>query len=90
MSEWKPIETAPRDGTEILVYLLSATTPVVHLAWYRSKEEWESSGKFSGGWDSLEDWEGWWSYTENCVGQSKLDNPSPIYWMPMLEVSEVA
>lgn len=81
---WQPIETAPRDGTEILIYVDVATVPVVHIAWYRSKDEWENSGQYCCGWDILQEWEGWWSYTENSVSQSKLeDYKHPTHWMPL-------
>ena len=80
---WQPIETAPKDGTEILVYKDMATVPVIHIAWYRNKEEWEASGQYCGGWDTLEEWEGWWSYTEGSVSQSKIE---PTHWMPLMEL----
>lgn len=83
---WQPIETAPKDGTDVLVFFDCATVPVVHIAWYRSREEWESSGQFCGGWDSLEEWEGWWSYTRGSVSQEKLEGYStPTHWMPLPE-----
>lgn len=86
--KWQPISTAPKDGTEVLVYLEVAEVPVVHLAWYNSREEWDYSGQYCGGWDSLEDWEGWWSYTEGSVGQSKLEGyKAPTHWMPMPELA---
>lgn len=81
--QWRPIESAPKDGTEILVYVDVASVPVVHIAWYRNKAEWEESGRPSG-WDSLEEWEGWWSYTENSVSQTKLEDfKLPTHWMPL-------
>jgi len=81
---WQPIETAPKDRTDVLVLLNCAGVAVVHIAFWRSREEWELSGQYCGGWDSLEDWEGWWSYTENSVGQSKLDGLwFPTHWMPL-------
>lgn len=81
---WQPIKTAPKDGTDILVYKDIATVPVVHIAWYRSEEEWNESGQFCGGWDSLEEWQGWWSYTRNSVTQEKLDGyAEPTHWMPL-------
>lgn len=82
---WRPITTAPKDGTEVLVLLDYPGQSVVHIARWRSREEWESSGQYCGGWDSLEDWEGWWSYTRNSVSQEKLEGwRLPTHWHPML------
>lgn len=84
--QWMPIDTAPKDGTEILVYFDYATVPIVHIAWFRNKEEWEYSGKWSG-WDSLEEWEGWWTYPEHSVTQKKLeDSYAPTHWIPCPEI----
>ena len=89
LGAWQPIATAPKDSTEMLVLLDCAGVAVVHIAWYRSREEWESSGQYCGGWDTLEEWEGWWSYTRNSVGQDKLEGYAmPTHWHPMLAHSE--
>ena len=82
MSEWQPIETAPKDGTEVLVFYDFGSVSIVHIAWYRSKEEWEVAGRYLS-FDSLEEWEGWWSYTRSCISQEKLERfRAPTHWMP--------
>ena len=55
---WKPIETAPKDGTEIIILIDCASQWVVHIARYNSYEKWEESGKYTGFAESLEEWEG--------------------------------
>ena len=81
---WQDISTAPKDGTGILVYTDIATVPVVHIAWYRNADEWERSGQYCGGWESLEEWEGWWSYVHNSISQEKLEGfKEPTHWMPL-------
>lgn len=79
--EWMDIESAPKDGTEILVWFDFATVPIVHIAWYRSKDAYEAEGQYCD-FGTLEDWEGWWTYPEHSVTQKKLDgNYSPTHWM---------
>ena len=73
-NEWQPIETAPKDGTEVLVYTDVATVPVVHIA------RWEDGR--DGYPDSFE--QGWWSYTEHSVTQTLLEDwKQPTHWMPL-------
>jgi hypothetical protein len=36
MAEWQPIETAPKDGTEILVFYERAGARFVHIAWWEN------------------------------------------------------
>lgn len=81
--DWQPIETAPKDGTMVLVYFTVAGTSVVHLARHNSAEEWVRSGAKFDGWNTIEEWEGWWPYTRGSVTQEKLDEwQTPTHWAP--------
>lgn len=76
--DWQPIETAPKDGSDVLVYIDVATVGVVHVAWWENDEidQWEEQG-----FDSKDEAIGWWSYTLGSVGQEKLDGyRSPSHW----------
>ncbi len=78
MIGWQPIETAPKDGTDILVAYEFASVWIAHIAWYRSREGWEDDWK--------PEHEGWWSYIENSVSQHKLEGfNAPTHWMPFKE-----
>lgn len=73
MSEWLPIETAPKDGTDVIVMYMHIDTQIVHNAFYASEEEnWEP-----------EDY-GWWSYTNSEVSRTKLEGwMTPTHWIPL-------
>lgn len=74
---WLPIETAPRDGTEILVFKDIATVPVVHIARFEKADEMFYD-------DDPDKSDGWWSYTHNSVGQEMLVGYKyPTHWMPL-------
>lgn len=72
---WQPIETAPRDGSDIIVGFDTASVWIVHVAWWRDIKEWM---------EWKEEDVGWWSYTNNSVTQEKLeDYRTPTHWMPL-------
>lgn len=76
MSDWQPIETAPKDGTKIIVLLNMATVWVAHIAWWRNFEEAEEDP----------DLVGWWSYVRHSVTQEMLrGHHAPLYWIPLEE-----
>ena len=75
----QPIETAPKDGTDILVFVEVATVRIAHIAWWRNQDDNP---------DFTADDVGWWSYTRGSVRlglrQEKLDgHRTPTHWMPL-------
>lgn len=84
---WQPIETAPKDGTCVLVLFEVATVDVAHIAFYRSKQDWDDVGNvFASKGETETDYIGWWSYVRNSVTQERLDGwRTPKYWMPLPE-----
>lgn len=82
---WLPMETAPKDGTDVLVWIDVATVPVVHLAWFNSEDDWIKYVEASGSDTPLEEYVGWWTYPVGSVSQEKLDgHRTPLFWMPYI------
>jgi len=74
MTEWQPIDTAPKDGTDIIVMYMHINTQIVHAAFWSNYEE---------GLDDP-DIEGWWTYVWTEVGRTKMDGRySPTHWIPL-------
>jgi len=73
MTEWQPIETAPKDGTDIIVMYIHIDTQCVHAAFWLEDED-----------DPSET--GWWTYDWNEVGRVLMtDDYAPTHWMPLPE-----
>lgn len=73
MGEWQPIETAPKDGKDVLAMYMYIDTQIVHNAFYASEAQ---------GWDAED--VGWWSYEHSEVSRIKLDDwMAPTHWMPL-------
>mgnify|MGYP003662356985 CR=1 FL=1 len=84
MNTWQPIETAPKDGTEIITGFDSATVWICHVAWWKSWEDWMELMPEAHSKDEC----GWWSYTENSVGQTFLDN-KPTHWIELPDYTNI-
>lgn len=83
-NEWQPIETAPKDGTEIIVGWDSATVWITRSAYYDNGMAVDIEGNpfplwETQGFSSQAEAEGWWS-PDNCVGTCKVE---PTHWMPL-------
>lgn len=76
MSKWKPIETAPKDGTRILLWFPNDAVAVSGL-WYKYPEEREGPHVFS---ESFFDW----SVDNDLIIMDDL-NKYPTHWMPLPE-----
>jgi len=75
MSNWQPIETAPKDGREIIVGVDIASTWIARNAWFRKIED--NPHEFD------ETDIGWWSY-KSSVTQEMLEGIfTPTHWIPM-------
>lgn len=66
MSEWEPIETAPKDGTHVLIYQTDVLAPNHYVAAY--DDEWGNG-------------EGWWVVCDGKVPDLPLRGPQPTHWM---------
>ena len=81
-NEWQPIETAPKDETDVIVGVDIADTWIVRSAWYRSPELIADHAEYDPeNWDASD--VGWWSY-RNSVSQEKLEGIyEPTHWIPL-------
>lgn len=70
-TQWQPIETAPKDGTDIITYRDSATVPIVRGAFWLDSDEHTKTPK------------GWY-HSRNSVGFYLLEDiNAPTHWMPL-------
>lgn len=75
---WRNIESAPKDGTDVIVMYMHIGTQIVHNAFWLADEGYG------------DDPAGWWTYTHSEVSRELLDDwRAPTYWMPLPEVPEV-
>jgi len=69
---WMPIETAPKDGTSIIVMYEICDEAFVHVAYWVDKDD-----KFQEGWTTYGNTYSW-GYLEGLQ--------EPMYWLPLPEI----
>lgn len=78
MTDWQPIETAPKDGTEILILRNTVNVPIANIAFWADAEEDDGDPHFRPA------PAGWWSYSENSVACNLLNGyDEPQFWIPL-------
>ena len=87
---WQPIETAPKDGTEILVYggeicsELGNSSPNLSVV----KVSWEAGSNYSEDEDGEYTPKGSWEVVDICYYSITVTNPTD--WMPLPNPPEAA
>lgn len=76
-NDWQPIETAPKDGSFVLLHVPSGLeTGAVTVGAYWKNDEREDNGRFKRG-----NWDGWLGMDAD-IGSSWCE---PTHWMPLLK-----
>ncbi len=81
MIDWRSIETAPKNGDDLLVHYEFGGVSIIHIAWWNNDDHdlWAQQGH-----KSKDEAIGWWSYVENSMTQHKLEGPhTPTHWAPL-------
>ena len=77
MSEWQPIETAPKDGRFLLLHVPEGLeSGVITIGAYWKEEERSENGRFSKG-----HWDGWRGMDADIISSYC----EPTYWQPLPE-----
>lgn len=86
MSEWQPIESAPKDGRSMLLGHFNTAGN-----WRTLRGRWFSAEKIEYEWENADDFEAGWY--EESVEADDIPNvwaTSPTHWMPLPNPPEVA
>jgi hypothetical protein len=74
MRDWQPIDTAPKDGTEIIGLFLSGGCYCVRIFWYFTDTDFDNINPLG----TREENVGWWSI-RTSVASEKTE---PTHWIP--------
>jgi hypothetical protein len=75
---WEPVETAPKDGTDVLLMYMHIDTQVVHNGFWIGASDTDDESEI-----------GWWSYDYSEVTRIKLDDwMTPTHWLPLPKLKE--
>jgi len=75
---WESIETAPKDGTDVLLMYVHIDTQVVHNGFWLGASDTDDESDI-----------GWWSYEHSEVSRIKLDDwMTPTHWLPLPKLKE--
>ena len=75
---WLPIETAPKDGTNVLVMYVHINSQIVHNGFWLGHDDTDDESEI-----------GWWSYEYSEVSRIKLDDwMTPTHWSPLPKLKE--
>lgn len=77
MAEWRPIESAPKDGTEVLLFIPGRRA---ELGWWYESQEY-AYGKLK---RKTEKWM-WGSGMQGILSMTGDAPPEPTHWMPLPE-----
>lgn len=82
MGEWKPISSAPKDGTSVLVVDINASTPEAMEAHWAQHDAWGGEPT----WLCGKTWPPFWKMTPRVArayGEIVGEVMSPTHWMPI-------
>lgn len=80
VSPWYTIDSAPKDGSEILVLILTPVMALIRNAYFDNGDLWDIAD-----FESREHLRGWWSPTSSCGDEKLTGFFAPNYWMPLPE-----
>lgn len=79
MGEWKGIDSAPKDGTEIILMKAGRVSSGSWVEWSETESHYDSTGNYIGR-TTVEEGASWCSYDGGFC-----EDDEPTHWMPLPE-----